>query len=373
MDKNQQAFFTLLRAGLWENGIRLSSFDEIDFDEVYRLAEEQSVVGLVAAGIEHIADTKVQQEISLQFVGRTLQLEQRNQAMNNFIGSLVEKMHVRGIYALLLKGQGIAQCYERPLWRACGDVDFLLSQDNYNKAKEYLTQIASHVALEREDTLHLGMTINSWVVELHGFLRGGLSKKIDQGLDEVQESVFYGGTVRSWMDGRTQVFLPRADEDAIYVFTHILEHFYKGGIGLRQICDWCRLLWIYRESLDYGLLETRIRKMGLLTEWKAFGAFAVDYLGMPSEAMPLYTSDKKGSRNANKICAFVLKVGNFGHNRENSYYAKYPFIIRKIYSFGRRCGDLIRHARIFPLDSLRFFPYMIMNGIKAALNGVHNE
>ena len=42
-------------------------------------------------------------------------------------------------------------------------------------------------------------------------------------------------------------------------------------------------------------------------------------------------------------------------------------------SFGHRCSDLARHARIFPLDSLRFFPYMMYNGVKAALNGVHNE
>lgn len=31
------------------------------------------------------------------------------------------------------------------------------------------------------------------------------------------------------MDGKTQVFLPGADEDVVYVFTHFLGHFYKGG------------------------------------------------------------------------------------------------------------------------------------------------
>lgn len=229
--------------------------------------------------------------------------------------------------------------------------------------------LAKSVEAEGECWLHYCLSIDSQIVELHGTLRTGLSSKIDKVIDETQRAVIFGGNVRPWMNGGLQVFLPGADSDVLFIFTHFLKHFYKGGIGLRQICDWCRLLWTYKGLLNHGLLESRIRKMGQVSEWKAFGAFAVDYLGMPSEAMPLYSSDKKWSRKADKICAFIMEVGNFGHNRDNSYYAKYPFLIRKIYSFGRRCGDLVHHARIFPMDSLRFFPYMMYNGLKAALSG----
>lgn len=70
-----------------------------------RLSEEQSVVGRGAASIEHITDSKPQKKDVLQFIGRTVQLEQRNQAMNYFIGVLVEKMRDAGIYTLLVKGQ----------------------------------------------------------------------------------------------------------------------------------------------------------------------------------------------------------------------------------------------------------------------------
>ena len=53
-DNNLQAFFALVRDGLWEKEVLLVPYGEIDFAEVLRLSEEQSVVGLVAAGIEHI-------------------------------------------------------------------------------------------------------------------------------------------------------------------------------------------------------------------------------------------------------------------------------------------------------------------------------
>lgn len=368
LSNNQQAFFALVRAGLWKQDVQLSWFEHIDLSEIYRLAEEQSVVGLVAAGLDHVAGVKLPKEGLLRFVGQALQLEQQNQAMNAFIGKLIVKLRAAGIYALLVKGQGVAQCYEKPLWRSCGDVDLFLSDSNYDRAKEFLIPLASSVEPEGEYKKHLGLTINSWVVELHGSLRCGLSAKMDKGIDEIQDAVFYGGDVRSWMNGKTQVFLPGADSDVLFIFTHFLKHFYTGGLGLRQICDWIRLLWTYKDSLNQELLESRLRKMGLMSEWKAFGSFAVDYLGMPQEAMPLYSSARKWSRKAGRICSFVMEVGNMGHNRDRSFWGK-PYLVRKIYSFGRRCGDLMRHARIFPLDSFRFFPSIMIQGVKSAVNG----
>ena len=74
-DNNTQAFFALVKAGLWEQEVRLSQFDKIDFGKVLNLAEEQSVIGLVAAGLEHVIDVKVPQTMALQFAGQTIQLE----------------------------------------------------------------------------------------------------------------------------------------------------------------------------------------------------------------------------------------------------------------------------------------------------------
>lgn len=367
LNNNQEAFLALVRAGLWEKQVQLSPYKDINFSEVYRIAEEQSVIGLVAAGLEHV---KVPHVWALQFAGQTIQLEQRNKAMNAFIAKFINMLSSFNINVILVKGQGIAQCYERPLWRSCGDVDLLLSDENYNKAKHLLIPKASEVESESLSDKHLGMTIEKWIVELHGSLHTELSSKLDKVVDSVQDEVFYHGCVRTWVNGEVQVFLPSPDNDVIFIFTHYLKHFYKGGLGLRQICDWCRLLWSYGQSLNYGLLESRLRTMGLMTEWKAFAAFAVEYLGMPVEVMPLFDDDKKWARKAKKILEFVMRVGNMGHNRNNSFYYKYPFVIRKIISSSRRIVDAFNHALIFPLDSIRFFPVILFNGVRSAVKGI---
>lgn len=369
LDDNQQAFFALLRAGLWEQDVCLGQFGNIDYSVIYKLAEEQSVVGLVAAGLEHVVDAKVPKEDALTFIGTALQLEQRNTSMNRFIGEIIDKMRTKDIYALLVKGQGIAQCYERPMWRSCGDVDLFLSGDNYKKTAEYLRPVASSVDEENEYNQHLSMTVDSWVVELHGTLRSGLWRRIDRVLDDVQRAAFYDGKVRSWMNGKTQVFLPGADEDVVFVFSHILQHFFKEGIGLRQICDWCRLLWTYKDSLDVKLLEQRLRSMGIMTEWKAFASLAVNYLGMPDNTMPLYSASKKWARKTDKIIDFILETGNFGHNRNYSYYKKSPYLMFKAISFWRHSKDTFKHSLIFPKDATLVWLERLNEGIKMVAKG----
>lgn len=353
-------FFSLVKAGLWEKDVRLLPLDGIDYSEVMRLAEEQSVVGLVTAGLEHVIDTKVPKEDILQFVGQALQLEQRNKAMNEFVAKLIELLRKEDVYALVVKGQGIAQCYERPMWRASGDVDLLLSDTNYEKAKQVLVPLAVEVESEYKTFKHIGMTMQGgFVVELHGTLHSRLSKRVDKVIDDSQRDVFYGGNIRSWQNGNTQVFLPGVDADTIFVFTHILHHFFIEGIGLRQICDWCRLLWKYRSEIDVKLLEQRLRKAGLMSEWKAFAALAVDWLGMPTDAMPLYSSDKKWSKKAERIIAFVMECGNFGHNRQTS--------TGKISSAWNKLRDFARHSLDFPWDSIKFFWYFLWDGMALAV------
>lgn len=367
---HQDTFFALVRASLWENGCLDIPIDETaDWNSIYQLAQEQSVQGLVLQGVEKLRNNSVNHSISkvllLQWIGEVQVIEQRNKDMNIFIAKLIEKFRKADIYALLVKGQGIAQCYKMPLCRSCGDVDLYLSKENYEKAKSYLMPLAQHAEKEDKNRLHYGMTIAGWAVELHGTLHSEISNRMNRVLDEVHEDIFYRGNVRSWTNNGVQLFLPSADNDAIIVFTHFIDHFYGEGVGLRQICDWCRLLYTYRESLNYALLERRIRRAGLMTEWKGFGAFAVDYLGMPKEAMPFYEGTISLQRKADRICKLVIDTGNFGHNKDESYRKKYSGITGHVITTWRRFKEFARIAMIFPKNAPKFYMTYVFNRFRA--------
>jgi hypothetical protein len=266
-------------------------------------------------------------------------IEQRNKAMNAFVAEAIGVLREQDIYALLVKGQGIAQCYEKPLWRPSGDIDLFLSKDNYGKAVSFFKNRHSNYKDGGRYSQEYAFYTDQWMIEVHGTLRTCLSSRIDKVVDTVQKSVFYGGNVRSWENNGTLVFLPAPTEDVFLVFTHFIKHFYKEGMSLRQVCDWCRLLWTYRESLNYGKLELWINKAGLMKEWRAFAALAVKYLGMPKDAMPFYdVRSKKDEVRGQKLIEFILE-GNSGD----------------------KVKDTLRIAKIFPWKALRYSPSIFLN------------
>lgn len=364
LDNNTQVFLALVRAGLWKKDVRLLPYQDIKWQEVYRLATEQSVLGLILAGLEH-SDVKPPQMLLLQWIGEVQMIEQQNKEMNAFVSELIERLRKNDIYALLVKGQGVAQYYEKPLWRSSGDVDLLLNNNNYQKAKSALIPIASEVANEDETTMHQALIINGFDVELHGKMPFSLSKRVEDGINDILNDLFCRGNVKSWDCNGTQVFLPSPDNDVILVFTHFLHHFFIEGVGLRQICDWCRLLFTYKDSQNYELLESRIRKMGLMSEWKAFGALAIGYLGFPKDSMPLLNVDLNANlkRKADRIMELVLESGNFGHNKDLSYRIRYSGLTYKIVAAWRRLKDFAGFTKIFPIDAPKFFVNYVMRKV----------
>ncbi len=361
----ETAFFDAIKAGLWDKEVQLAPLDGIKFEDLYTLAEQQSVVGLFAAGIEHTKGIVVSKEEILNTIGNALQIEQRNKAMNSFIKVLMNYLNGSEVNTVLIKGQGVAQCYCRPLWRSAGDIDLFLDKSNYEKAKAALNKYAI-IGEEDTTTLHQELTVEGWLIELHGTMHTDLSKGINRVLDSVQDDVFNHGGIRKWNNDGLEINLPSPDNDVILVFTHFINHFYIGGIGLRQICDWCRLLWTYQGDIDINLLKSRLREMGLMNEWKCFASFAVEYLGIPEEVMPLYESKKQFRKKAERIKSLIMEAGNFGHNKDLSFHHKLPRFLQPLETLLRRLGEFARLTLIFPRNAPKFFFYYVRNSTRTS-------
>lgn len=372
----KEAFLALVRAGLWgvvnkNENPNENLFEGLDWSMVQKLAEEQSVVGLVAAGVEKFTVYGLPFTEKLKLLGKCQLIEQRNEAMNRFIAELFDQLNKKGIDVLLVKGQGVAQCYERPLWRSAGDIDLLLDDENYNKAKAFLSAFAEKAVAEDVGKKHLSVQIKGFTIELHGQMPFALSRRADRVIDEVvADTLLKLGderlAVRVWKNGDTEVYLPNADDDVILVFTHFLHHFFIEGVGLKQVCDWCRLLWKFRDELDKELLGKRLREMGLMSEWKVFASLAVNRLGIPQEAMPFFDESPSYRRKANRVLRRMMKSGNLGHNNDVSYRARHTAFLSNAITFFRRIADFAKFAWMFPIDSPRYFMTYVTGRIKNA-------
>ena len=107
--------------------------------------------------------------------------------------------------------------------------------------------------------------------------------------------------------------------------------------------------------------------MGLTEEWKAFAAFAVEYLGMPVEAMSLYEKSEKYRLKARKICDLVIETGNFGHNKDESYRAKVGRVKSFYITFWRRLKEFVRLTTIFPQHAPQFLVKYVITRIMVVL------
>jgi hypothetical protein len=84
-----------------------------------------------------------------------------------------------------------------------------------------------------------------------------------------------------------------------------------------------------------------------------FTGFVQSYLGCPAEKLPL--SAKPDARKNDRIWQYIRRCGNFGKNISRTRKDE-PYLVRKVHSFLRLViADRLRHFRVFPRESLRFF------------------
>lgn len=392
MDTATSLFFALLRSGLWGTEPALPSLPPVshspdhskpdpaatgshahgspDIDtwkRVFRLATEQTVTGLITDGAAACPAGYVPGAVSLRLMSSLVAIEKRNAAVNALIAKIIPLFDKANVPTVLVKGQAVAQCYRKPEGRMPGDIDLIVRPEDYEAAKTVLTSIADSTDAESADKLHFGGMVGDIEVELHGTVHTSLGGRINDILDSAQAELFKPGGSRTLEINGTAVRITSIDFDALFIFVHLLQHFYCGGLGLRQLCDWARVLHTHRTQIDLNLLESRLKQMGIMSEWQAFAAFLVRYLGLPEQEAPFYSSHAEAK--AAKLWKFMEEVGNFGKKRRRRDRSGDPYLIRKVESFFLNSKDFLRHAGIFPLDSVKFFWKYFTTGTRAALRG----
>ncbi len=368
---SQELFFlSLVRSGLWggEPAYPVTSAGDFvpDWKAISKLAEAQTVVGLVGEGMGCLPQKTATEEWNLRqealqpMIVQAYRTERRNAEMDVFLAKLIIKFNEEGIRILVVKGQAVGHLYEYPSIRQAGDVDLFCDKVNYQKARAFLVEKATRIM--SDSNLVLEMQLGKWTVELHGTLHAGLNRRINAVQDRLQADLFQKGDFRRWECAGVEVLSPSPLFDAEYILLHCLQHLYYEGIGLRQFCDWAVHLDRFGLEIDRGALLKDLEDLGILEEWKGCAAFVVSFLGVPAEKVPLY-DPKYGKRGA-RLCRVVLDGGNFGVNFITPGKTERKLLLRKLTSFGEMSRQHARLFRIFPKGVLRTHVHKLRGGLK---------
>ena len=359
---------TLLQSGLWnERPDRALFAGKTDWEALYELSSQQTVTGWVTDGINSLpADCLPAEPERLDpFLGDMMSTARRNVQLDSFLPKVFNAL--QGIPVVLVKGQALAQDYPDPARRMPGDIDLLLPPSSYEAAKAVLLPKATKVEEEAPAIYHQGMFFHSIEVEVHGSISTLMSRKLDRQLAAMLQQQFDGRPHPVVSIGGAEIPVPEANFNAVYIFVHFLQHYWSGGVGLRQLVDWMTFVSVHKRDIHPVLLENDLDRLKLKHLWKVFSGFAQAYLGCPPEKLPLAAAPDPG-KNA-RIWKELLRSGNFGKNRDRTRKHE-PWLLRKLHSFWRLVVcDRLRPFLTFPRESLRFFAGAFGYGLQRLSDG----
>ena len=362
MNKTESAFLELLKAGLWGTAVHENAFRDsgIDWERVVVLAREQTVLGVVGDAMSILSRGVMPRSLYLQVLKEVMEIEEANKRMNGLMPVLFRTLDELGVKSWLLKGQGIAQNYEKPLRRQSGDIDvyFPLVEDFEKAREDFLRHLKPEdITADTPSTKTLEFDYKGIYIELHGKINPEVNRKSNKMFDS-----FVLSCVNLPTEKWSGAALPPVRFDVVFVFMHMVRHYFGGGIGLRQGCDWMRLLHMKKESINLKQLESDLKNTGLLKLWRAFGCMAVDLLGCPKNSMPFY--DQRYGKNAGRLLRYILESGNFGYYDQRTKSDSNYYFIRRFVAFWGHLQMKLRNLMMFPEESIYGIPSFIVDGFR---------
>lgn len=386
MTRTQEAFLDLLRCGLWGTPLNPSIFgvserigddssaanlakssllSHEEWKSIINMAFEQTVTGVVFDALLTLPKAlRPPKDIYFNLVAQVGDLEHGGYKMNKVIAFLFHAFAKAGIEVFLLKGQSVAQFYPQPLHRVHGDIDLLVPDaQNFEKAIALMQSLTGEEGEPEDERSHVVFALKDICIEVQGLNVYGIGRRCFQNYIDWAKESLKGEPRKLYLQTEKQ---PNEDSrslktatlapirfDLLFVFVHLMNHFFDGGVGLRQVCDWMRYLHENRSEIDLSQLEKDLHTLGIMPHWQTMASTAVCQLGAPKESIPFYSPsfDRKGRIALNHI----VRSGNFGMLRTNVFEEKESHLMRRFGTLLSLFPSYGRVARLFPADA--FFSF----------------
>lgn len=262
--------------------------DRINWDEVEALAERQGMLGIVYDGVlrhTDFTDSTVffPLTVKLRWMGKVMQgYEQQYALYRKAMADLGGWFHTRGYRMMLLKGLACGVDWPRPEHRPYGDIDIYLF-GKQKEADEALRQAQGPGF--KVDTSHHHHTVFQWqgfTVENHYDFLNVHHHKSNVELEAILKSLAHtDNTCFRHTDStdNTDICLPSANFNALYLLRHAMSHFASTGMNLRQLLDWAFFVEKHGEEVDWEWLQGVLKKYGMLKMFDVMNVICVEDLG----------------------------------------------------------------------------------------------
>lgn len=300
----QKAFLYLLGSGTTGQAVSgrfPGPLTDSQWEEIIRLADKQTVSGIVFRAAGNLADDGPSLRQAAVMAARLGQVTRESILMDRALTSLLSLFGKSGIVPVVQKGQGIAMMYPEPCLRQSGDIDlYFRSVKERSEAEKMIS--SEGITIRRMPD---GSSLYSWrgiPVEHHARLTD--LHRIPVWAESFEEVIWESD------EGRTEGLMPACECNLLLLGAHILKHAMGHGIGLRQFCDLAAAYRHYYGKTDYDRLGRLYEACGL-TRWNnLLGTVLSEALGL--ERKYLAPAGFVPDCNYPRLLGMALTSGNFG-------------------------------------------------------------
>ena len=283
MTKEQKAVLSLIRA-IVRGDQDVPPMMNVCWAKVMEEATKQGVQGLCFDALELLsAEHRPEKEELMEWLGQMVCLERLYKGHRRAIDALASFYQQNGIRMMLLKGYGLSRYWPKPEYRPVGDMDIYLG-GCWQQADRLVSERLG-IKVDDSHEHHTCFTFQGVNVENHYDI---VNTKVNESSRELEALFKRIATFdRSLKMEKSEIFLPSPTLNAIFLIRHLGQHFAGAEATLRQLLDWGFFMQHEHEKVDWELVISTLKKVGIYRFFQQVNAICVDYLGFPESAFPL--------------------------------------------------------------------------------------
>ena len=256
MLKQQKIFFDFLRFCIGSAKEIPGSLKEVDWKELYAIAQKQALLGVLFHGIRWLPkELAPEQKLLMQWMAMAEQIRKQNIRLFQDSVKVCQNFENEGFANCILKGQGNALLYPDPYMRTPGDIDIYLSGGR-RKIMKYVDQVCPNQVMRYH---HVDFPVMKTAIEVH-FTPSYMfcpihNRRMQKWFKEVMGEQCNHRV--SLPDGYGEIHVPQVSFNVIYILSHLYRHIFTEGVGLRQlldyyyvVCDFCKVYQISSNHLS---------------------------------------------------------------------------------------------------------------------------
>ena len=314
--KQQKIFFDFLRFCIGSAKEISGSLKEVDWKELYAIAQKQALLGVLFYGIQRLPkELAPEQKLLMQWMAMAEMIRKQNIKLFQDSVKVCQNFENECFSNCILKGQGNALLYPDPYMRTPGDIDIYL-ESGRKRVMEYVNKVCPNQVMRYH---HVDFPVMKTAIEVH-FTPSYMffpihNSRMQKWFKEVMD--LQCSNVVTLPDGYGEITVPTTPFNVVYVLSHLYRHVFTEGIGLRQLLDYYFVVMMWHtdltnltdsDSADLAALQWELKRLGL---WKFAGAVMYvlhEVFGLEEDMMIVPMNEKEGMFLLDEI----MRGGNFG-------------------------------------------------------------